>query len=211
MGGSNEATPPSDAPSAGDPGINLALLGGQMKTIGDKALSTLRTKVKVGPFRTPREFFGLGEAKAFGAPPAAEVVARLRFNALFFSTNYLAVYLILVMLSIISSPISLLSLGLLAGGWFFVTRAPANPEVNTISFGSVQVARPIAYAVMLGASILCGILLLESMFSWPLWVGAAAAMGHATLREQAELAPPPQMTGDIEDSELRQFLGAAQA
>ncbi|CAM9897585.1 unnamed protein product [Phaeothamnion confervicola] len=191
--------------------VNLALLGGQVKTLGDKALTFARSRVTVGPFRPPKEFFGLGEAKAFGAPAASELAPRLRFNLPYFSTNYGALYLTLVMLSIITSPLSLCSLALLAAGWYAVTRAQSNPEVDTVALGPLQVSKPVAYAGMLCVSVLCGSLLLGSMFSWPLWVGAAAAAGHAALREHAELAPQPQMTGDFDiDADLSKFIAAGQ-
>jgi PRA1 family protein len=90
--------------------------------------------VKVPPLRRPAAFFGLGEPKPFSLPSATDVVPRLKQNLPHYASNYGAFYLLLCTITIITSPISLMSLTLSGAGWYFVTKAGADPQQDSIKY-----------------------------------------------------------------------------
>eukprot|EP00953_Heterococcus_sp_UTEX-ZZ885_P023363 12845-Heterococcus_DN1.PRE.3 len=108
----------------------------------------LSNKVKVPPLRRPAAFFGLGEPKPFSLPSATDVVPRLKQNLPHYASNYGVFYLILCTITIITSPISLMSLTLSGAGWYFVTKAGADPQQDSIKIGSLAIKKQIAYAGM---------------------------------------------------------------
>jgi PRA1 family protein len=92
------------------------------------------SQVKVPPLRRPAAFVGLGEPKPFSLPSATDVVPRLKQNLPHYASNYGAFYLTLCTITIITSPISLMSLTLCGGGWYFVTKAGADPQQDSIRY-----------------------------------------------------------------------------
>jgi PRA1 family protein len=91
-------------------------------------------QVKVPPLRRPAAFFGFGEPKPFSLPSATDVVPRLKQNLPHYASNYGAFYLILCTITIITSPISLMSLTLSGAGWYFVTKAGADSQQDFIKY-----------------------------------------------------------------------------
>lgn len=79
-------------------------------------------------------------------------------NLRYYGSNYLALYATLVALSIVTNPLSLGMLAVAGGGWWVLTKASSNPEVDTVNFGSFSVKKNVAYVVMMAVSVFVGVI-----------------------------------------------------
>eukprot|EP01114_Cavostelium_apophysatum_P007105 TRINITY_DN1881_c0_g1_i1.p1 TRINITY_DN1881_c0_g1~~TRINITY_DN1881_c0_g1_i1.p1 ORF type:complete len:188 (+),score=15.34 TRINITY_DN1881_c0_g1_i1:198-761(+) len=76
-----------------------------------------------------RSWSQFSDKTKFGLPKVMEVPSRLKTNVMYFQTNYIAVFLILVIYCIITNPWFLLSLAVCGGLWVYVFHVRKDPVV----------------------------------------------------------------------------------
>jgi PRA1 family protein len=112
-----------------------AAMGRVSASIPESTKSYVGTLLQRQHLRSVSVFFGIGEERPFYVEKTAMslVVARLKHNTTFFYLNYLLLTFVLFCLTMITSPIPLIGMGLLAGVWMYVIRASQETGTLVIS------------------------------------------------------------------------------
>jgi len=100
------------------------------KSVLDKTIEFTRTRVTWGQLRNPMVFFGLGGQGANSTSPRpfnfegspSDLLKRFRSNLSYFLANYALIIVSFLAISMLTNPMSLIYLAILAGGWFFILR-----------------------------------------------------------------------------------------
>mmetsp|Transcript_20394 Transcript_20394/g.30161 ORF Transcript_20394/g.30161 Transcript_20394/m.30161 type:complete len:212 (+) Transcript_20394:74-709(+) len=196
--------------SSGQTGIfpnnqtGLATVIETSKTYGTKAYGFVKERVNIPPLRYPVVFFGLGKEKPFSLPGGSELVTRLKLNLPFYASNYILFYLILCGMSIITSPVSLVTLVLTSAGWYVILKS--NPESDSFNIGSFVVKKVILYLAMGVVSIFSGILLIGTLLGWSLWLGCVIALCHSAGRDATELIETAEAEENKFEGDIGSFL-----
>jgi hypothetical protein len=143
-------------------------------------LGGLRNRLHAGALRGPRLVLGLGEAAPFTVPTAEQLTPRLRQNLSFFLANYVAVFLLLSLLTILFSPVLLVVTGALGAAWAALLRTG---EMATFQVANgVVLAKRQAVVALSCASVVLGSFILPGVMTWAFGVGGTVAVVHASLR-----------------------------
>jgi hypothetical protein len=88
-------------------------------------------------FRSVTVFFGIGEERPFYLEKSPSLLmARLRHNFTFFYLNYMVVFGILFVLTMVTSITTMIGLLLLGGAWLYVIRASSEGHLKIVSKSS---------------------------------------------------------------------------
>jgi len=157
--------------------------------------------------RSPTIFFGIGEEKPFYVERVASlIIERLQHNFSFFYLNYLLLSAILFTLTLLTSPFSLIGVGLLAVAWLSVIRATKEGSCKVHSF---TITQKHASIVMTIVSAFVLFWLLSSIFWWTAGSSGLLTVVHAVLRDASmhkDAEDKIEMTGDIGPGSEEAFL-----
>jgi len=132
-------------------------------------------------------FFGIGEpTQSFSVVcMPSDVFSRVKHNILFFYLNYIvltAIVFILTMLTVLISPKSLITLGVLAVAWFVVMRATSSGSAKVLG---VKIPRKEASLAMMLISGLVMFFLLQTIFFVGIGSSAFLVIAHAWFRDSS--------------------------
>jgi len=77
--------------------------------------------------KSMRHWSAFCDKKKFSLPKITEILTRLKGNVVYFQTNYIAVFLLLLLYCVITNLWFLLSIGVCGGLWFYVFYVRAEP------------------------------------------------------------------------------------
>jgi len=157
--------------------------------------------------RSVTVFFGLGEERAFYFEKSPSLlIARLQHNVSFFYLNYMLVFAILFLLTMITSIRTMFGIACLGGAWLYVIRASQDGGLKiytiTISQKQATIAMGITSAVVL-------LYLLSSIFWWTAGSGGFLVALHAVFRDASmhqDQEDAVEMSGDLTLEENASFL-----
>jgi hypothetical protein len=113
-------------------GANEAM-GRVSASIPDSTKQYVGTIFRRDQLRTPAIFFGIGEERGFYVEKNISLlVERLRHNITFFYLNYFLMTILLFCLTVITSPTTLILVGIWAAGCMWFIRASSN---GTLALG----------------------------------------------------------------------------
>jgi hypothetical protein len=102
-------------------------MGRVSASIPDSTKQYVGTIFRRDQLRSPTIFFGIGEERGFYVEKnVALLVERLRHNITFFYLNYFLMTILLFCLTVITSPTTLISVGIWAAGCMWFIRASSN-------------------------------------------------------------------------------------
>lgn len=155
-------------------------------------------------------FFGMGEERPFYVEKSPVLLtARLRHNVKFFYLNYMIVFAILFILTMITSFSTMIGLVCLGGAWLYVIKAS---DGGTLKLGAIQISQKIATLGMSGVSVLVLFWLLSNIFWWTIGSGGFLCTVHGVLRDASmhqDEDDRVDMSGDLtldENNENASFL-----
>lgn len=152
-------------------------------------------------------FFGLGEERPFYMEKSPSLLmARLRHNTTFFYLNYMLVFAVLFILTMITSFTTMIGLVLLGGAWMYVIRASAD---GTLKIGKLSLNQKHATITMAGISAVVLFYLLSHIFWWTTGSGGLLVATHAFLRDASmhqDSDDRVEMSGDLSLEENAAFL-----
>jgi len=148
--------------------------------------------------RSPGVFFGFGEEKPFYVERTPSlVVERLQHNISFFYMNYLLLAAILFALTLLTSPLALIAMAILAAAWVAVIKMTQN---DSCTLGGVGITQKQVSLVMTVGSGLLLFYILKNVFWWALGSTGVLVAVHSFLRDASmhkDEEDKIQMTGDI--------------
>lgn len=126
-------------------------------------------------------FFGMGEERPFYVEKSPSLLAaRLKHNVKFFYLNYMIVFAILFVLTMITSFSTMIGLVCLGAAWLYVIKAS---DEGTLKAGAIQISQK---AATIGMSVISAVVLfwlLSHIFWWTLGSGGFLCSVHAGLRD----------------------------
>ncbi len=168
--------------------------------LGAPLISPIPTQLKLGPLRTPQTFFGLNEMDAIGIPNSLrQLTERLRYNLVYFGSNYLLLYVILVALNVITHVLCIIALALVTLGWVMLRRITSSSDSEMVTVGNLPpISKKLAFAIMTVFTGTMALLMIGKLFGWSLFVTVTLTLVHASLRNTSELsANQHQLEGEI--------------
>uniref|UniRef100_A0A7S2V1H3 PRA1 family protein n=1 Tax=Fibrocapsa japonica TaxID=94617 RepID=A0A7S2V1H3_9STRA len=195
------------------------------KSVLDKTIEFTRTRVTWGQLRNPMVFFGLGGQGANSTSPRpfnfegspSDLLKRFRSNLSYFLANYALIIVSFLAISMLTNPMSLIYLAILAGGWFFILRKAgqaaqaadvgaaaksdgfaADPSTHqgnpgepflVLMGGKIKVTRYQAFIGMSILSLVLIVLLLQAAMSWLFWISVVLVIAHGIMRD---FSPPDE-------------------
>jgi len=131
--------------------------------------------------RTLAVFFGMGEERPFYLEKSPSLlVARLKHNMKFFFLNYMLVFAILFVLTMITSFTTMIGLVCLGGAWLYVIRAS---DEGSLKVGSLVISQKSATVAMSVVSAFVLFWLLSHIFWWTTGSGGFLCGAHSLLRD----------------------------
>lgn len=151
--------------------------------------------------------FGIGEERPFYIEKAPSLlVARLKHNFQFFFLNYMVLTALLFCLTMLTSPLALMGLGLLAALWMYVIRQTQSGSMVLYGVAISQKNATIALSIFSSIAL---IWLLSSVFWWTLFSSGFMLSIHAVLRDASmhqDTEDQMDMVGEF-SGEQASFLG----
>mmetsp|Transcript_21703 Transcript_21703/g.35866 ORF Transcript_21703/g.35866 Transcript_21703/m.35866 type:complete len:200 (-) Transcript_21703:206-805(-) len=173
----------------------------------DWASTTTKSLFNRDHLRSMTIFFGLGEERPFYVEKSPSLLmARLRHNSSFFYLNYMLVFAILFVLTMITSFTTMIGLVLLGGCWLYVIRASAD---GTLKIGKLAISQKHATIVMGALSAVVLFYLLSHIFWWTTGSGGLLVAVHSFLRDASmhqDQDDRVEMLGDLSLEENAAFL-----
>ena len=115
-------------------------------------------------FRSPRLYLGLGESKPFYLETNFSLlIDRLSHNLKYFYLNYLFLTVVLFAMTLMISPSSLISIGILSAAWFYVIKITND---DALSIWGVTIKQSVAMGCMGVVTFFCLVYVLSSIFWW---------------------------------------------
>jgi len=131
--------------------------------------------------RSVAVFFGIGEERPFYFEKTPTLlISRLKHNLRFFYLNYMLVFVVLFVLTMITSISTIIGLLCLGGAWLYVIRAS---EGGSMKIGAVEISQKSATAGMSMISAFVLFWLLSHIFWWTAGSGGFLCMVHGALRD----------------------------
>mmetsp|Transcript_35228 Transcript_35228/g.40189 ORF Transcript_35228/g.40189 Transcript_35228/m.40189 type:complete len:242 (+) Transcript_35228:324-1049(+) len=160
--------------------------------------------------RTMAIFFGIGEERPFYMEKSPGLlIPRLKHNAKYFYLNYMVLFVILFVLTMITSIKTILGLVILGGVWMYVIRAS---EEGNLKIGAVSIPQKTATIGMSVISAFVLFYLLSHIFWWTTGSGGFLCGMHAAFRDASmhqDEGDKVDMSGDLtldESNENAAFL-----
>lgn len=148
--------------------------------------------------RTPSVFFGIGEEKPFYVElNPSLIVERLKHNMSFFYMNYLLLAAILFALTLLTSPVALISIAILGAAWVAVIKMTQDDSCKLGGIGITQKQASVAMTIGSGLMLFY---ILNNVFWWALGSSGVLVAIHMFLRDASmhkDEEDKIQMTGDI--------------
>ncbi|KAG8213584.1 prenylated rab acceptor PRA1 [Butyriboletus roseoflavus] len=136
-------------------------------------------ETRLSALRSPTEFFDVHRLSR--PADTTQAVSRITYNTRYFSGNYTLIVLVLAVYAIITSPLLLISLAFLFGGFAAINKfGPSEP----VQFASYVITQKTLYTALFVIGL--PLLWLSSPFMTFFWlVGASSCLilGHAALIE----------------------------
>lgn len=181
----------------------LSSMGSRLPAHIQTQTSSLASKyLSVKYLRSPTVYFGVGEEKPFFLLLSFPLLyARLRANLQYFYLNYLLLACVLFCATLMISPSSIISLGLLAFLWFYALQSVSGPTPLVVAGYPVPPKVVVGSLALLTAFLLTYVL--ASVFTWTLWTTAFCVGAHSGLRDGTMLREEEnvvQMEGELEDA-----------
>uniref|UniRef100_A0A7S1UXJ1 PRA1 family protein n=1 Tax=Grammatophora oceanica TaxID=210454 RepID=A0A7S1UXJ1_9STRA len=152
-------------------------------------------------------FFGIGEERPFYVEKAPSLLfARLKHNLQFFYLNYLLVFAVLFVLTLIISPSAIIGIALLGFAWVYVVRRTSEGSTKVYNFTITQKQATIGMGII-SAFVL--MYLLSHIFWWTIFSGGFLISIHAGLRDASmhqDSNDRVEMSGDLSLEENAAFL-----
>lgn len=143
-------------------------------------------------------FFGIGEESPFYVEKNPSlIVSRVKHNIQFFYMNYIILFSVLFCLTMITSPTTLICLGLLGAAWGSMLRYTGEGSVELYGITVSQKQASITMAVISGLVLFN---VLSHVFWWTLFSGGFISGIHAFLRDASmhkDEEDRIEMTGDV--------------
>jgi len=133
---------------------------------------------------------------------------RLRHNFNYFLANYVLAMVGSIAISIVTSPLSLLGIAVVGGGWHILLAATSNPDQPYIQLtDSLRLTRKQGCYAMGTVTTIFGFYLLKSIFTWMFWLSFFLTLVHAVLRDHT--TPFEEDQGFIDIEEEGSFIQSA--
>lgn len=148
-----------------------------------------------------RELSKMIDPREYSRPPSDQIMARISNNAKYFKITYSLVFLIVMTLVVLASPIVFLALGLIGGMWYalFIAR---NPD-EVFNIRGHEIGRREKLTALIPATLLIvtfgGLI---STLIYILFLGSAVCGTHAALRNKIEVDPLDELEMEGESKEL---------
>mmetsp|Transcript_1124 Transcript_1124/g.1633 ORF Transcript_1124/g.1633 Transcript_1124/m.1633 type:complete len:241 (+) Transcript_1124:207-929(+) len=202
LGSSNDGSNPAAGLAAGGA---MAMLNGMLGSVkerwdasgGNEVLSRVSSNIPQGTkdslqnaqskflnpkyLRSLRVFFGIGEEKPFFFEKSPSLImVRLQHNLSFFYLNYLLMTVILFILTLITNPLAIIGMVIIAFGWLYVARAAVDGNLQLAGVSISQKAAAIPMGIF---SVILLFWLLQDVFWWAIFSSAFFALVHAFFRD----------------------------
>jgi len=142
--------------------------------------------------------FGFGEERPFYVEKTPSLLMeRLRHNATFFYMNYLIMFAVMFVLTLVIPPSAIIGIALLGFAWVYVIKASQNGQMKIGSFTIQQKQASIGMGII---SIMVLLYLLSNVFWWTLFSGGFLLGIHASLRDASlhkDEGDKMEMQGDL--------------
>jgi len=143
-----------------------------------ETLKSIR-ETRLSALRSPTEFF---DVHRFSRPAdTTQAVSRITYNTRYFSGNYTLIALVLAVYAVITSPLLLIAVAFLFGGFALVNKfGPTEP----IEIGNTVITQKLLYTTLFVIGV--PLLWIASPFSTIFWIVGASScliLGHAALME----------------------------
>lgn len=153
-------------------------------------IQQLIVSLKANDLRPGKEFMGINnsELNPYNVPISlGQFNHRIRSNFSYFKLNYLTIFGIILCLSIIMNPLSIICILLIVGGWYYkgqdIIYTFNSPVVQQIilPMGIVTTSKTITLIALITV-IVVAVFIFASVFIWTVFIGGLITFIHASLR-----------------------------
>lgn len=147
---------------------------------------------RIEHLRPASEFLGTDkdEMKPFSVPGTyGQATVRIQKNLSYFRINYLILTACIAVVTVLTSPLTLLCIGIICGSWYYgrhiilpYIRDPALSNQEIRIFGVLTTPKNVLIG-MCGISILLAAVILRTILTWTLSLSAVTILAHASFRD----------------------------